>query len=160
MNLKKHHLVRTVVPVLALALAGAYFIPSKSSASTSTTLSGKCAGIQSTASFLLNTVNPSEHEVGAIGIIDFDTKTFYFVTSDEQARKNGTGSPTMALGKKSLPFFLHEGSQSGTYSGMWSMTFNNDPNAAEKIVLVPANSGNTIFMLDVKMGSTGVCQKI
>ncbi len=160
MNLKSKYFAKAVIPTLALGIVGFYFIPSKSVATTASTLTGKCAAMAATPSFLLNEIDNSEAEISWVGIIDFDAKIAYSVTSEEQLRKTGSGSAGLALAKSSTPFYLHEGSASGTYSGMWSMTFNNDPNALEKIVLVPANSGNTILMLDIKMGSTGVCQKI
>lgn len=143
------------------AFAMIHLYPSKSVATTGTgTLTGRCAAMASNSSFFL-TQNQSEYEVAWVGIFDFDARMARAVTSQDQVRA-GTGS-SAGVGSISTietPFFLHDGATSGAYAGMYTMTFTNNPNSTDKLVLVPANSGNTIMILDIKLGATGVCQKI
>lgn len=107
--------------------------------------------MQSTSSFMLET-NTSEDEVAALGIFDFDQKT-YSAISAQVDRVNNTVSRRV---DKDRSFYVHNDEISGGYK----MTFNPDPTSSDHLILVPSNASNTIFIMDPTLGAVGVCQKL
>ena len=148
----KIHLKYIAIVACAFLIYAYLLIPKPVSASSNNVLSGKCVAMSTTSSFLMQ--NSGENELNWIGILDFSLSQYSAITS-EVDRSGGSFTFTRK-DQFNRDFFIHN----DTLPGAYKMTFNSDPQSQDYIILIPSNSNNTIFMMDPKMGSTGVCQKI
>lgn len=126
-----------------------------------TSLSGSCVGVWNSSTWGWVPNSGASLEYNAIDVINFDTRSSQVIVNSVKAPANGSIRPTYTQGEvEGSPFRIEAGPMNGVYKIVFTDGSAPGKISDDYILMAPANSGNTIFMVDTRNGSTGVCQKI